>query len=237
MTSQVQRLMPMLGLILVQGCMVRHIEPYAAKKRDWNRLPTVQLDSSKDSAQRSKGSLFTDDGDDLFVYRRARRPGDILSVKISESSLADGRANTKLDRQVSESAAVSALLGLMQQINTEDARIVPGSLVGAETKRTFQGKGTSDRSTKVEAVIPAMVVAREPSGNLRIEGRRVLLVNDEEHHFYLSGLIRVEDIDSANTIESTKIAEAEMEFSGRGNITSKNRQGWLATTLDWIWPF
>ena len=82
MTSQVRRLMPVLGLILVQGCMVRHIEPYAAKKRDWNRLPTVQLDSSKDSAQRSKGSLFTDDGDDLFVYRRARRPGDILSVKI-----------------------------------------------------------------------------------------------------------------------------------------------------------
>lgn len=230
------RLLIILGLIASSGCMVRHIKPYAAKKRNWDRLPQIE-DPANSQIHTSKGSLFSDDGDDLFVYRRARRPGDILSVKISETSLADGRANTKLDRQVSETAAITALLGLMQQVQAADDRITPAGLIGAETNRTFQGKGTSDRSTKVEAVIPAVVVGRDASGLLRIEGRRVLQVNDEEHHFYVSGLVRTEDIDSANTVDSTKIAEAEMEFTGRGIITSKNRQGWLASTLDWIWPF
>ena len=134
-TSQVRRLMPVLG-DLGSGL---HGSSYRTLCRQrLEPTPNSPIGQLERFCSTKQGSLFTDDGDDLFVYRRARRPGDILSVKISESNdLAGGRANTKLDRQVSESAAVSALLGLMQQINTEDARIVPGSLVGARDEENL----------------------------------------------------------------------------------------------------
>jgi len=75
------------------------------------------------------------------------------------------------------------------------------------------------------------------NGNLFIEGHRVVLVNDEEHHFYISGVIRPVDIQSDNSVESGVIADAEIEFTGRGVITDKQSPGWLNRTMDYVSPF
>ena len=76
-----------------------------------------------------------------------------------------------------------------------------------------------------------------PNGNLFVEGHRVILVNDEEQHFYLSGIIRPIDIDQNNIISSSKIAEAEIEFVGRGVMSDNQRQGWFSRFFSWIYPF
>ena len=181
--------------------------------------------------------MFRDDGDDLFAYRRATRPGDVLTVLINEQSLADGEANTKLDRQSSYQAGVTSMLGLMTQLTEQDARITPATMVNATNTSKFKGAGASDRATSVQATIPAVVVGRNKAGLLRVEGHRVILVNQEEHHFYISGLVRRDDIDDRNEIPSSRIAEAEMEFTGRGTLTNQAKQGWLHTFFDVIWPF
>ena len=72
---------------------------------------------------------------------------------------------------------------------------------------------------------------------MRIEGHRAFLVNNEEHHLYISGLVRRDDINDRNELASDRIAEAEVEFTGRGVMTNQNRQGWLARILDVVWPF
>ena len=220
---------------LISGC-VKHIEAYAPRKRNWDKLETKRLDLPKEP-QPSLGSLFTDDGDDLFAYRRATRPGDVVTVRIDEESLADGEANTKLDRQGSYQAGISAMMGLMTQLSAADARVTPATLASATSTSKFKGAGSSDRTTSVQATIPAVVVGRNRAGLLRIEGHRVIQVNQEEHHFYISGLVRRDDIDDRNEITSARIAEAEMEFTGRGSLTNQARQGWLHGFFDVIWPF
>jgi len=227
----------MIGLIalLMSGC-VKHIESYAPRARDWSKIETRGMDSSQEPKP-SPGSLFIDDGDDLFAYRRATRTGDVVTVRIDEQSLADGEANTKLDRQSSYQAGITAMLGLMNQLSVADDRITPATMVDASNTSKFKGAGSSDRTTSVQATIPAVVVGRNRSGLLRIEGHRVIQVNQEEHHFYISGLVRRDDINDLNEIPSARIAEAEMEFTGRGSLTNQARQGWLHGVLDVIWPF
>jgi flagellar L-ring protein precursor FlgH len=70
-----------------------------------------------------------------------------------------------------------------------------------------------------------------------VEGHRVVLVNSEEHHFYISGVIRPEDIDGTGSVPSSRMADAQIEFVGRGNLTTGSSQGWLSRALDAIWPF
>jgi flagellar L-ring protein precursor FlgH len=221
--------------LLLSGC-VKHIDAYAPRQRDWAKAERINLENNTEPKP-SIGSLFVDDGDDLFAYRRATRPGDLLTVRINEQSLADGEATTKLDRQSSYQAGVTAMMGLMNQLAVLDDRITPATLASATSTSKFKGAGSSDRTTSVQATIPAMVVGRSQAGLLRIEGHRVILVNQEEHHFYISGLVRRDDIDDGNEIASSRIAEAEMEFTGRGSVTNQARQGWLHGFLDVIWPF
>ena len=221
--------------VLTTGC-VKHIESYAPRTRDWSKIETKRLDDAH-APKPAPGSLFVDDGDDLFAYRRATRTGDVVTVRIDEQSLADGEANTNLDRQSSYQAGVTAMLGLMNQLATADDRITPATMANASSTSKFKGAGSSDRTTSVQATIPAIVVGRNRSGLLRIEGHRVIQVNQEEHHFYISGLVRRDDINDQNEIPSARIAEAEMEFTGRGSLTNQARQGWLHGVLDVIWPF
>ena len=107
----------------------------------------------------------------------------------------------------------------------------------ATKKNSFDGSGTTSRSGQVKAIVPALVRKVLTNGNLFVEGHRVILVNDEEYHFYISGVVRSIDIDQNNSIDSTKIADAEIEFTGRGVVSEKQNPGWLARALDWIWPF
>jgi flagellar L-ring protein precursor FlgH len=76
-----------------------------------------------------------------------------------------------------------------------------------------------------------------PNGSMFVEGHRVVLVNNEEHHFYISGVIRPEDIDGTGMVPSSKMADAQIEFVGRGDLTSGTSKGWLSRALDFIWPF
>ena len=89
----------------------------------------------------------------------------------------------------------------------------------------------------LEATVPALVREVLPSGNLFIEGHRVVLVNNEEHHFYISGLVRPVDIKGDNSVFSSLIADAEIEFTGRGVITDRQQPPWLQKGLDLGRPF
>ena len=76
-----------------------------------------------------------------------------------------------------------------------------------------------------------------PNGDLFVEGTKVVMINHEEYHLYISGVVRPADIDDTNSVASSSIADAQVEFTGRGDIADQNDRGWLKKILDTINPF
>ena len=76
-----------------------------------------------------------------------------------------------------------------------------------------------------------------PNGDLYVEGSKVVMVGNEEHHIYVSGIVMSMDIDADNSVASSRIADAEIEYTGRGDISDQQRQGWLSRTMGKVWPF
>jgi flagellar L-ring protein precursor FlgH len=89
----------------------------------------------------------------------------------------------------------------------------------------------------LSAYITAQVIQVLPNGYLVIQGSRQVRVNNEDQMINVQGIIRTEDINANNIILSTYIAEARIELTGQGVVSDKQRPGWLARILDWVWPF
>jgi len=194
----------------------------------------------------SVGSLWADSGSTkLFVDMRAREVGDLVTVTISETPSAKLDANTKTSRDSSIEAGITDLLGYMKAIEEKNqgvwgspsGQLDRTSMFKASFKPSFDGKGSSDRSGNVIASITARVVQVLPNANLRILGKREIKVNNETQYITISGTIRPEDIAEDNVIQSAYIADARIEYTGRGIIADKQKPGWLMRILDHVWPF
>jgi len=193
----------------------------------------------------AEGSLWNDTGAEaLFSDLRARRVGDNVTVDIVENSSSSMDANTKASRSSSIDAGVSHLAGYMRALEEANKRLnrdtdgeLNSTLFKASMENTFDGKGTSDRSGQITASIGAVVTEVLPNGNLVIFGRRRMQVNNETQIISVSGVIRPQDVDMSNRIKSTFIADAQIEYIGRGVLADKQRPGWGTRVLDHIWPF
>ena len=163
------------------------------------------------------------------------RIGDIVTIRIKEEANAKRDASTDLGRKSSMNMELESLFGALKIINVPG--ISQGDLLKALFESEYKGEGETSRTEHLEATVPATVKKAFPNGNLFIEGHRVILVNDEEQHFYLSGIIRPIDINQNNEISSAKIAEAEIEFVGRGIMSDNQQQGWFSRFFSWIYPF
>jgi flagellar L-ring protein precursor FlgH len=186
----------------------------------------------------SEGSLWADSGSTkLFGDLRAREVGDLVTVQISETQSGKLDANTKTSRDSSIEAGITDLLGYMKRLEEKHKTLDRTSLFNANFKPSFDGKGSSDRSGSVVASITARVLQVLPNGNLYISGKREVRVNDETQYITVAGIIRPEDIGQDNVIQSTYIADARVEYTGKGVIADKQRPGWLMRILDQVWPF
>jgi flagellar L-ring protein precursor FlgH len=171
----------------------------------------------------------------LFTDARALRANDLVVINVEEIAQAQRSADTDLDRTSSAAAKIDAFLGVLSKL--QKAGLDPNLNVGGSSQSSFHGTGKSDRSEYLTATVPALVRKVLPNGNLFVEGHRVVLVNAEEQHFYISGVVRPIDIDQQNSIKSSMIADAEIEFTGAGDLTENQRQGFFSKYLGWLWPF
>ncbi|MFZ0243747.1 MAG: flagellar basal body L-ring protein FlgH [Desulfobacterales bacterium] len=192
------------------------------------------------------GSLWQDGGvfSDMFDLPKARRVGDIVTIKIVESSTATNQANTLTERDSSLSARIDAFLGLEKKYLDPDnpgfragRNFNPfGEIKGGMTSK-FDGTGTTSRSGDLTAYITARVTEVLPNGNLMIEGSREVEVNHETQYITLTGVIRTRDVAADNIILSTYISGARITYSGSGVVEERQRPGWMANFLNTVWPF
>ena len=192
----------------------------------------------------SEGSLWAEAGSTrLFVDMRAREVGDLVTVRISEKPTGKLYAKTQTSRDSSIEAGITDFMGYLKQLQADNnplssrADFDRTSLFKAKFKPSFKGQGTNNREGELDAYITARVIEVLPNGNLRISGKQEIKVNNETQYISISGIIRPEDISTNNEIQSTYIADARIEYSGKGVIADRQRPGWLMRILDFIWPF
>lgn len=192
------------------------------------------------------GSLWNQDSPfaELFVLPKARKIGDIVTIKIVESSSATNQASTVTDRESGLTAQLQKFFGLENQFNDaahpnfNPARnLNPFSALQGSMASEFDGSGTTRRSGDLTAYISARVTEILPGGNMRIVGSREIEVNNERQYITLSGVIRTRDVSPENVIMSTYVSDALISYSGQGIIDERQRPGWLADGLNKIWPF
>ena len=211
--------------------------------------PSLQLKAEPLSPPEFKGSLYRVGStfDDLFMDTKARRVGDIVTVKISESSKATNSADTKTGRTSSLEAGIDTLFTIedwyrdkfRDSITSKLPRPDPfgnPSVKGSMTS-DFDGSGSTSRSGDLSAFITCQVTQVLPNNNLRIIGSREVLVNHETQMIILSGVIRPRDINEDNVILSTFVSDAKIAYSGSGIVNDRQRPGWLANLLNSVWPF
>jgi flagellar L-ring protein precursor FlgH len=206
-------------------------------------MDNIVNEADKKPALKHDGSLWQDDGplSELFINPKARKTGDIVTIKIVESSSASNNATTNTGRDSSLSMGIDSFHGLEDRY-APTSTVKPHPFFNPFAKlqggmsSTFDGSGTTARSGDLSAYITARVTKVLPNGNLEIEGTREVTVNSEKQTITLSGIIRPRDISPDNVILSTYISDAKIAYSGSGIINDRQRPGWMARILDWVWP-
>lgn len=185
-------------------------------------------------AQPTAGAIYNaGTGFALFEDTKARVAGDLLTVMLVEKTQAKKNASTSTSKDVSVDIANPTLLGRGLSVG--------GTGVGAfglEGSRGFDGKGDSSQSNQLSGSVTVTVVERLPNGNLVVVGEKNLELNQGSERVRLSGVVRPVDIKPDNTITSDRVADARIEYVGRGALADANAQGWLSRFFTSPWfPF
>lgn len=187
-------------------------------------------------ASYNPNSLWRNGSRAFFKDQRAHQVGDILTVRVKFNDKATVENETSRSRKGTENVDVEAFFG-NKKLPVFNKVVVPGAMIGTDSTASSEGKGTIDRKDEISTNIAGVVTQLLPNGNMVIEGRQEIRVNFEVRELIVAGVIRPEDIESDNTIESTKIAQARIAYGGRGQITDLQQPRYGQQVLDIILPF
>jgi flagellar L-ring protein precursor FlgH len=179
------------------------------------------------------GSIYQVDRNfSMYGDRKALNVGDILTVKLDEKTISTKSATTIYQKDSNNQLNEASILG---------TAITAGNLsllTNPNQKRKFNGKASSDQSNSLIGHISVTVAKVMPNGILRIQGEKWVALNQGSEFIRITGLVRPEDIDTDNTIDSSKVANARISYGGTGQFDSTNRMGWAFQFFnsEW-WPF
>jgi flagellar L-ring protein precursor FlgH len=166
----------------------------------------------------------------LFEDRRARFVGDTITVKITESTTASSKSNNKLDRSSTSTASVSGLSKL-------PGKGLVGLDLNAESANAFSGKGEAANNNIFTGNMTVTVIDVMPNGNLLVSGEKQVAIGREQEFVRVSGVINPSFVDAFNTVESSRIADARIEYKSSGQVADGMVMGWLARFFLNVMPF
>jgi flagellar L-ring protein precursor FlgH len=195
-------------------------------------MPALKpIESNSNSLWRTGARAF-------FKDQRANDVGDILTVLIDLQDSAAISNSTSRERSANEDASLNAILGYETSLNRVLSQAInPGNLADADSTSSSTGTETIQRDEAIEVEIAAIVTQVLPNGNYVIHGRQKFRVNYEALELQIAGVIRQEDITSANTISYERIAEARISYGGRGQISDLQQPRYGQQVFDILFPF
>ena len=181
-------------------------------------------------------SLWRNGSRAFFKDQRAHQVGDIMTVKVKITDKAKYENETSRSRINKEDSGVTDFLG-SKLIKNPSTAILPGKILTADSIASTDNKGSVNRQEALLTNVAAVVTQVLPNGNLVVEGKQEVRVNFEIRELIVAGIVRPEDIESDNTIDSTKIAQARIAYGGRGQITDVQQPRYGQQVMDILLPF
>jgi flagellar L-ring protein precursor FlgH len=186
-------------------------------------------------ASYNPNSLWRNGSRAFFKDQRAHQIGDILTVKVNITDKANIANETQRSRKNDEDSGIDNFFGKSKVPLMNSA--VPTRIFTADSTSSSDGKGSVNRQEALSTNVAGVVTQVLPNGNMVIEGRQEIRVNFEIRELIVAGVVRPEDIESDNTIDSNKIAQARIAYGGRGQITDVQQPRYGQQVLDVVLPF
>jgi flagellar L-ring protein precursor FlgH len=197
----------------------------------------VQMPMPKPEAvSYNANSLWRNGSRAFFKDQRAARIGDILTVTVNITDKANIANETQRSRTNKEDSGVTDFAG-SKLLTGSAAAVLPGRLLTADSTASSDGKGSVQRQEALQTNVAAVVTQLLPNGNLVVEGKQEIRVNFEIRELIVAGIVRPEDIQSDNTIDSSKIAQARIAYGGRGQLSDVQQPRYGQQVLDVLLPF
>jgi flagellar L-ring protein precursor FlgH len=179
----------------------------------------------------SSGAIFSvASARPLFEDRRARFVGDTLIINIQEKVQASKKSENKTTRSATVDVSVPTIVGL-------PFKGAQGTTLAASDTNNFNGKGENTSSNDFTGTLTVTVIEVYPNGNLLVSGEKQIGLKEGEEFVRFSGVVNPNTITSANTVTSTQIADARIEYKANGFIDSAQVMGWLGRFFLTFMPF
>lgn len=206
-------------------------------------MTPTQAYTEPEQRYNNPGSLFSaSESTDLYADNRGRRVGDIILIKVVENSKSKSKADTTSSKDAKSSIGVEAAFGrktispLFMGGGPVSGGVGVDPMLSTNRSSSLNTTGETKRENYVTATIGARVLQVLPGGVLQVQGAREIRVNEETQYMVVSGLVRAQDVDADNSVESTQLADSRIEYYGEGGF-DKQKPGWLVRLLDAAWPF
>ncbi len=219
----------LLGISLLAGCASGPLAHPGSDDRYRAALPPVEaVPAPEDGAIYHHATAWS-----LFTDPKAGRVGDVVTVVLVERTDAKKSANASTSKASSVTIPDPTVFGDTVTLN---GRHILSNDVDA--KRDFSGSGGAEQSNELQGSITVTVSEVLPNGNLVVQGEKWIGINQGEEYVRLRGIIRPVDITPDNTIQSTRIANAQLAYRGTGTLAQSSSPGWLSRFFNSsLWPF
>ena len=211
---------------LLSGCAAIQATPPSAVHQPMSVRPEAMA-----TALPANGAIYqTVQARPLFEDRRARRIGDTITINLVERNTAQKSANANATRNGNMTAGIGPISRLpLKGLN--------GLELDAEAESDFNGKGAAAANNVFNGTITVTVIDVYPNGNLLVSGEKMVAINQGNEFIRFSGVINPNNVTTANTVQSTQVADARIEYRGSGFIDESNTMGWLQRFFVAIMPF
>ena len=181
----------------------------------------------------------------LFEDQRARNIGDVLTINIVESTSASKNVSSTSGKTstVAENAATPTILGYTPSPSKLGVAGLLGGAANFDTSiaatgsQKFEGKGDTSQKNALLGTLTVTVIDVLPNGNLLVSGEKQMGINEGTEYVRFSGIVKPSTISSANSVTSTQVADARIEFKGRGDMDSAQAMGWMTRFFLSVLPF
>jgi flagellar L-ring protein precursor FlgH len=185
--------------------------------------------------KRPDGAIFSGSQGGFFVGdRRARSVGDVLTINLVETMTASKSNDASLSRSGEFSVGLPGALFGKPGLNIPQVR--DSANFNTSTDHSFSGQGAANQSNLIRGSITVMVTRVYDNGNMWVQGEKALTLNQGEEFVRVAGLVRPEDIRPGNTVDSSRIAQAKITYTGTGDVHDATKQNWLGRFFNYISP-